>query len=65
MALPTQHTVATTWSVAYATPAVQADADSTASQLRAQFVRAHGQPTGEVTTLRPSGVFLSGPERPR
>jgi len=65
MTLLARHTVTTAWRAAYAKTALQSEADGAASQLRAQFVRAHGRPTGEVTTLCPGGVFLSAPERPR
>ena len=46
-------------------PALQAITAADHFQLQVQFVRAHGQPRGEVTTLRSGGVFVSEVERPR
>ena len=43
----------------------QARNDAETFQLQMQFLRAHGLPRGEVTTLYAGGVFLSGVERNR
>jgi hypothetical protein len=41
----------------------QARGDAQTFQLQVQFLRAHGLPRGEVTTLCAGGVFLSGDKR--
>jgi len=35
--------------------------DAVTFQLQRQFIRAHGLPRGEVTTLSPGGIFHSPP----
>lgn len=41
----------------------QARGDAETFKLQVQFLRAHGLPSGEVTTLFAGGVFLSGVKR--
>lgn len=41
----------------------RACSDAETFQLQVQFLRAHGLPRGEVTTLCAGGVFLSGLQR--
>lgn len=41
----------------------QARGDAETIKLQVQFLRAHGLPRGEVTTLYAGGVFLSGVKR--
>ena len=48
-----------------AEPRRQVRTDAETFQLQVQFLRAHGLPRGEVTTLYAGGVFLSGVERHR
>lgn len=48
-----------------AEPRRQVRIDAETFQLQVQFLRAHGLPRGEVTTLYAGGVFLSGVERHR
>jgi len=43
----------------------QARTDAESFQLHVQFMRAHGLPRGEVTTLSTGGVFVSGVDRHR
>ena len=42
---------------------VQTRTDATTYRLHLQFVRAHGAPKGELTTLAAVGSLISGVER--